>query len=114
VTAPDGPHPRIPPPYGQPAYGAQYVVRADRNGLGTASLVLGILGLIFSVVPVIGIVAWPLVILGLVLGLVGISRAGRGEATNKGVAIAGTVLSSIGLAICVAWFAVLGAFTSGV
>ena len=79
---------------------------APQNGLGTAGFVLGLVGLLFSFLPVIGVVAWPLVILGLVLGLVGVSKANRGQATNKGLAVAGIALSAIGLAICVLWAAV--------
>lgn len=79
---------------------------APQNGLGTAGFVLGLIGLIFSPIPVIGVVAWPLVILGLIFSIIGVSRAGSGRATNKGLAIAGVVLSAIGLVICVLWVAV--------
>ncbi|WP_433265886.1 MmpS family transport accessory protein [Actinosynnema sp. CS-041913] len=77
-----------------------------QNGLGTAGFVLGLLGLLFSFLPVIGLVAWPLVILGLVLGAVGIVRASSGRATNKGLAVAGVVLSAAGLVVCILWVAV--------
>ena len=76
---------------------------APRNGLGTAGFVLGLIGLIFSPIPIIGVVAWPLVILGLIFSLVGLSRARKGHATNKGQAVAGIVLSAIGLVICIVW-----------
>jgi hypothetical protein len=72
-----------------------------RNGLGTAGFVLGLIGLLFSFIPLIGVVAWPLVILGLVFSLVGFSRGRRGQATNKGFALAGAILSVIGLLICI-------------
>ncbi|WP_016700723.1 hypothetical protein [Actinoalloteichus spitiensis] len=55
----------------------------------------------------IGVIAWPLVIIGLVLSLVGIVRANRGHANNKGLAVAGAVLSVVGLALCVMWVAVV-------
>ena len=71
----------------------------QRNGLGTAGFVLGLLGLVFSFIPVVGVVAWPLVVVGLGLGLFGLVRVVRGQADNKGVAIAGVVLSAIGLAL---------------
>jgi hypothetical protein len=82
-----------------------------RNGLGTAGFVLGLVGLLFSFIPIIGIVAWPLVIVGLVLSIIGIARASSGKATNKGLAIAGAVLSVIGLVICILYAAV---FTTAV
>ncbi|MBW4715928.1 MmpS family transport accessory protein [Saccharothrix obliqua] len=82
--------------------------RPPRNGLGTAGFVLGLVGLLFSFIPVIGVVAWPLVILGLVLGGIGVARALGGAATNKGLAIAGVVLSAVGLVICIVWLAAFG------
>jgi hypothetical protein len=52
---------------------------------------------------VIGVVAWPLVILGIVFSAVGMSKASKGRATNKGLSIAGLVLSVVGLIICIVW-----------
>jgi hypothetical protein len=74
-----------------------------RNGLGTAGLVLGIIGLVFAFIPIVGVIAWPLVIIGLVLGVLGVVRANRGRATNRGVAIGGVACSALGLVICFAW-----------
>ena len=80
-----------------------------KNGLGTAGFVLGLVGLVFAFIPLIGVVAWPLVIIGLILSLVGLSRVRKGVATNKGLAIAGIVCSAVGLVICILWTAVFGA-----
>ncbi|MGW4059884.1 DUF4190 domain-containing protein [Amycolatopsis sp. NPDC004747] len=66
------------------------------------------IGLIFAFIPIIGIVAWPLTILGLVFGIVGTLRANRGQASNKGLAITAVVLSAIGLVICVIWTVAFG------
>lgn len=79
-----------------------------KNGLGTAGFVLGLVGLIFAFIPLIGVVAWPLTILGLIFGLIGTMRARSGKATNKGIAISGLVLSIIGLVICIIWTAAFG------
>lgn len=84
------------------------VPNQSRNGLGTAGFVLGLVGLIFAFIPIIGIIAWPLTILGLVFGIVGTLRANRGQASNKGLAITAVVLSAIGLVICVLWTAAFG------
>lgn len=86
---------------------------APRNGFGVTALVLGILGLLFSFVPFIGVIAWPLVLLGLLFGVLGVVRASRGRADNRGVAIAGTVLSAIGLVVCVLYASVFAAAVSG-
>ncbi|MEU4444407.1 MmpS family transport accessory protein [Actinosynnema sp. NPDC050801] len=83
-----------------------------RNAPGTAGFVLGLLGLVFGFVPVVGVVAWPLVVVGLGLGLLGLVRVNRGQADNRGLAVAGIALSAIGLAVCVAWVALLGGASS--
>ncbi|MEU8637800.1 DUF4190 domain-containing protein [Amycolatopsis sp. NPDC048633] len=79
-----------------------------KNGLGTAGFVLGLVGLVFAFIPIIGVIAWPLVILGLIFGVVGTLRANRGQASNKGLAITAVVLSALGLVICVIWTAAFG------
>ena len=56
-----------------------------RNGLGTAGLVAGLVGLVFSPIPFVGVVAWPLVVLGLILSAVGVARVRAGKATNRGL-----------------------------
>lgn len=76
------------------------------NGLGTTGFVLGLIGLVFSFIPLIGVVAWPLVILGIIFSAIGLSKATKGHATNKGLAIAGLVVSVVGLVICILWVAV--------
>lgn len=93
-------------PYPQPAPPAQ--PPAARNGLGTAGFVLGLIGLVFSPIPIIGVVAWPLVILGLIFSILGFLRTRNGQATNKGLAIAGMVLSAIGLLVCILWAVAFG------
>jgi hypothetical protein len=81
--------------------------QSPKNGLGTAGFILGLLAALFAIIPVIGVLAWPLGILGLIFGLIGIARARKGVATNKGHAVAGTVLAAIGLVICLVWVAAL-------
>lgn len=78
------------------------------NGLGTAGFVVGLIGLLFSFLPLIGVIAWPLVILGIIFSGIGISKATKGVATNKGLAIAGLVVSIVGLVFCILWAAAFG------
>lgn len=80
-------------------------VAMPRNGLGTAGFVLGLIGLIFSFIPLIGVVAWPLVILGLVFSVIGFARTRSGKANNTGLSIAGIVASVVGLVMCIVWVA---------
>lgn len=89
----------IPPatPGWQPA---QPPPASPRNGFGTTALVLGIVGFLFSLIPLVGVIAWPMVILGLVFAFLGWQRGNRGEATNGGTAIAGGITSALGLIVC--------------
>jgi hypothetical protein len=75
------------------AYGAY---PRPRNGLGTAALVLGIIGVVFCWVPFTG---WALNILAIIFGAIGRKRAIDRRATNKSSAVAGLVLGVAGLAV---------------
>ncbi|MYW04427.1 DUF4190 domain-containing protein [Streptomyces sp. SID3343] len=87
-----------PPAYGQ--HMQQAPVRL-RNGMGTSALVLGIIGAVSGVVPLMFWLAGILGLLALIFGLVGRSRAKRGEATNKGKATAGAILGLVSLILSV-------------
>lgn len=93
--------------YGDPPppqeYGAPSGAPA-RNGLGIAALVLGLAGLLFAVLffPL----GFVLAVVGIILGIIGMRRASRGEATNRGMALSGVILSIVALLISIA----LGAF----
>ncbi|MCC3762483.1 DUF4190 domain-containing protein [Glycomyces sp. TRM65418] len=69
--------------------------RQARNGLGTAALVCGIVAVVLSFVPVLNVFTWPLGILAVVFGAIGWSRANKGQATNKTIAITGLALGVI-------------------
>lgn len=71
--------------YDYGGYGAPPVRR--RNGMGTAALVLGIVGFLIG----------PASILAIIFGRIGLTRVARGEATNRGVAQAGFVLGIVTL-----------------
>lgn len=104
MSAPSSPAPgQYFPPTGYPL-----PPPTPKNGLGTAGFVLGLLAALFAMIPIIGVIAWPLGILGLIFGLVGISRVSNGTATNKGLTIAGAVLSAVALVICMVWIAAFG------
>lgn len=77
----------------------------ERRGsaMATASLVLGILGLMVVWIPVVGLIAWVLSPLGLMLGLFAVARP-----AGRGTAIAGVICSAVGLVGCFAWAALFG------
>jgi hypothetical protein len=107
-TSPYGEQPSAPygtpPPYGTPApYGSPVPYGAPggrpRNGLGVASLVLGIsslLCLFWLVVPAV---------LAVIFGFVGRARAKRQEATNGGLALGGIITGSLALVGALAFYA---------
>lgn len=79
--------------------------------MGVASLVLGILALVIAWVPCVGVYALIFSILGVILGLCGMSKAKKtGE--GKGISIAGFVCNAVATAIAIWWFMVVGAAVS--
>lgn len=82
------------------AHGGSAAVGPSRNGMGTAALTLGILGIFLG---------WLFSFLAIIFGSIGIARANRGEATNKSAATWGLWL---GIVAPVFWifvvFVVLG------
>ena len=82
---------------------------AAQNGMGTAALVLGILGLVFC-----GGFTIILPLLATVFGAIGRKKADQGLANNKGSATAGLVMGIIGLAVGLSWvvLALIGTVTA--
>lgn len=74
------------------------------NAAGTAGFVLALIALFLGWIPVLGWILW---LLGLIFSLVGIGK------TPKGLAIAGLVISLIGIILLIVVFAGLAAFSSG-
>jgi hypothetical protein len=91
-----------------PGYGG-YGPPQPKNGLGTAALVLGILGLVFFWTIFGGFI---LGLLGLIFGIIGRKRASRGEATNGGSALAGAICGGIAVVATIAIIAAGAAFFS--
>ncbi|MGD6744999.1 DUF4190 domain-containing protein [Streptomyces sp. BH106] len=94
-------YPQYPPFQQQPPR------QVARNGLGTAALILGVIGALSGLIPLLFWLAGILGVIALILGLTGRGRAKRGEATNKGVALTGTILGLAAMGL-----AVFGAYTT--
>lgn len=62
------------------------------NGMGVAGFVLALLGLFLGWVPVLGWILW---VLGLIFSVIGVFR------TPKGLAIAGLIITFIGLIVLI-------------
>lgn len=67
------------------------------NGFGTAALVLGIIAIVFSIIPVVGFIAFILGPLALIFGIIGITR----KFTKKGTSITGIVLGALSIIIAI-------------
>ncbi|MDQ1683831.1 MAG: hypothetical protein QOC82_568 [Frankiaceae bacterium] len=91
------------PPYGGYQQPGGYPT-PQQNGLGTAAMVLGIIGLVLFFTVFIGIVCG---VLAIIFGIIGRNRARLGQASNHGQATAGlvtgiiAVVFSIGLILLV-------------
>ena len=70
--------------------------KSESNGIGTAGFVLSLIALFLGWIPILG---WLLWLLGLILSFVGIFNR------PKGLAIAGLVISLIGIILLVFIFA---------
>ncbi|MCC6419306.1 MAG: pre-peptidase C-terminal domain-containing protein [Gemmataceae bacterium] len=75
-------------------------------GLGIASLSVGAVGLIFALIPCIGMFGWPICAVGLVTGIAGLIVA---IAKKAGFAfpIAGTSVSAVALCVSLYWYFVV-------
>ncbi|MFE5712249.1 DUF4190 domain-containing protein [Streptomyces sp. NPDC056501] len=86
--------------YSYPSYGAGYGqppgFQQPSNGMGIASMVLGIVAVVGFCLYGVNII---LGILALIFGIIGLKKAGRGEATNRGMALAGVILGSVGIVV---------------
>jgi uncharacterized membrane protein HdeD (DUF308 family) len=83
-----------PPPPAQPV--------RRRNGVGTAALVVGIVSLVLAVLVIFAILAIPLGIIAAILGGIGMSRASKGQADNRGQALTGLITGILSIVVAVA------------
>ena len=93
ATTPE-PAASAPPPPPQPV--------RRRNGAGTAALVVGIVSLVLAVLVIFAVLAIPLGIIAAILGGIGMSRASKGVADNRGQAITGLITGLLSIVVAVA------------
>ena len=78
------------------------------NGLAIASLVLGIVSIMFVWIPVVGLLGTLMAIIGLVLGILALRQP-----TGRGLAVSGLVCAGVSMVITAVYvfgfFAILGA-----
>jgi hypothetical protein len=100
------------PPPGQAPAGGYPAARARRNGMGTTALVVGVVALTLVLLLLFSPLGAFLGLLAVLFGILGLMRANRGEADNRGQAVAGLVTGGIALLVGVfltisigTWFA---------
>jgi hypothetical protein len=100
------------PTAGQAPAGGYPAARPRRNGMGTTALVLGVVALTLVLLLLFSPLGAFLGLLAVLFGILGLMRANRGEADNRGQAVAGLVTGGIALLVGVfltisigTWFA---------
>ena len=101
------------PPAGtQPAPAEATTSVRPRNGLGVAALVIGVASLVaaasFTLFPLALIAG----LVGTIIGIVALTRASAGRATNSGQAIAGTIVSGVALIIAIVFTVRVGTWVA--
>lgn len=74
------------------------------NLLAVVGLAFGLAGLVVTFLPGVGVVAWPLAGIGLVLAIVGLLQTKKGAVSGRGLAIAGIAVSGAALLVTAALF----------
>lgn len=106
------PYPAPPPPgyhggypgYPVAPYGA-WPPPGPRNGFGTTAMVFGIIGVVLAIACIGAFLGLPLGIGAIILGVIGLRIANRGEATNRSQALTGLILGIVASLISAAMIA---------
>ena len=89
------------PPGGYPAggypQGGYPAAGGRRNGIGVAALVFGVVALVLVILLLFSPLGALLGLVAVLLGIIGLVRANRGEADNRGQAVAGLITGAIAL-----------------
>jgi hypothetical protein len=109
---PEGQYPEGQYPQGQYPPGGYQAPPRRRNGMGTAALVLGVVALVLVLLLLFSPIGAFLGLLAVLFGILGIMRANRGEADNRGQAVAGLVTGAIALLVGVFFTISIGVWFS--
>lgn len=98
-----------PPP---PASRSDYRTTEPRNGVGVAALVFGVVSLVLAVLVFFSPFSFILGPIAIILGIVGMARASKGVATNRGQAAAGLITGILSVLVAIAvGISLIGFFT---
>lgn len=80
------------------------------SGFGTAALVLGILAIVFSIIPIAGFIAFLPGPLAIIFGVIGLTR----KFSKKGTSAAGLILGVLSVIVAIIVTAIIGAAAQSV
>jgi hypothetical protein len=112
--------PPPPPPGPQSPYGAAYPPAGgyapgyQKSGLATASMVVGIVGLVLTIVPFVTWIGLICDIVAIALGAVAQNRARTEPVANVGAAKAGLIMGCIGLGLFLLVLVVIGSLFASI
>ncbi|KAE8764085.1 DUF4190 domain-containing protein [Georgenia thermotolerans] len=104
--------PQAPHGTGQPYAGGPQQPGRPGSGLAIAAFVIGIVAFLMAWIPVINIVSIIGGIVAVILGAIALSKARKGQAGGKGLAIAGLALSGVAIIGAILMNVVFGAAIS--
>lgn len=79
------------------------VASTKGKGLGLAGMIIGIVALIWAIIPLLGAASWWMALTGLILSLVAFFMAKNGNNPKKGMIITGIILNVIALGLAIFW-----------
>src|SRR5688572_10145843 len=84
------------------------------KGLGMAGMIIGIVALVWAIIPYVGAAAWWLALVGLILSIVAFFMAKNGNKPKRVGIIAGIIMNFVALALAAYWiYALASAVTEG-
>jgi len=86
-----------------PNPGTTVVTTTHGTGFAVTSMVLGILALVFSFIPIINVITFPLAVVALPLGAIAMKKTYQGH----GMAITGLVTSLLSLGVVITMISVV-------
>ena len=109
-TPADRPPDSTPPSPPGAGYGTYPRAQPRRNGMGTTALVLGAVALVLVVLILFSPLGALLGLLAVIFGILGIVRVNRGEADNRGQAVAGLITGALALVLGLVFVISIGTF----
>lgn len=92
--------------YTAPAMAYQQAGQQPSNTSGLLSMIFGIVSIPVSICCY-GVISFGLAVAAIVLGVIGLRKVNEGQATNRGMALAGLICGVVGIMAAVMWLVLL-------